>query len=154
MNSILALALPTFLLQCFIGEFQTCSGLYIAIECLERLQLKVVAVTADGASPNRKFFSMHSCSKSDVCYKTPNPYTKEDRHIYFFSDVPHLMKTTRNYWSHSFSHTNTRKLWVRINFNSCKSVPNISFHLYLCSSMASISVGLISSQVTRPLSAE
>ena len=115
-----------------------------AIERLERLQLKVVAVTADGASPNRKFFSMHSCSKSDVCYKTPNPYTKEDRHIYFFSDVPHLMKTTRNCWSHSFSNNNTRKLWVRINFNSCKSVPNISFHLYLCRSMASISVGLIS----------
>lgn len=93
------------------------SILWEAIERLERLGFKVVALTSDGASPNRKFFSMHSCSRNDICHKTPNPYTKEDRYIYFFSDVPHLMKTTRNCWSQSFSHNNTRKLCVRVNFN-------------------------------------
>ena len=66
-----------------------------AIERLERLGFKVVALTSDGASPNRKFFNMHSTNKK-VCYKTANPYTEENRNIYFFSDVPHLMKTTRN----------------------------------------------------------
>ncbi len=69
-----------------------------------------VGLTADGASPNRKLLNMHSTSTNDICYKTVNPYTNEDRYIYFFSDVPHLMKTTRNCWSHSFAHNNTRKL--------------------------------------------
>lgn len=55
-----------------------------AIERLERIGLKVMAITADGASPNRKFFHMHSLNTSngDLCYKTQNPYTSEDRNIY------------------------------------------------------------------------
>lgn len=84
-----------------------------AIERLERRGFKVIAITADGASPNRKFFRMHSSEKAELCYKTPNPYTSEERDIYFFSDVPHLMKTTRNCWSHS-SKEGTRNLWVRV----------------------------------------
>ncbi len=86
-----------------------------AIERLERLGFKVVALTGDGASPNRKFFSLHAESQEEICYKTLNPYATEDRFIYFFSDVPHLMKTTRNCWSHSFGHGCTRKLWVSIH---------------------------------------
>lgn len=82
-----------------------------AIERLERMGFKVIAITADGASPNRKFFRMHSSSPSGICYKTPNPYTSENREIFFFSDVPHLMKTTRNCWAHS-SANGTRNLWV------------------------------------------
>lgn len=84
-----------------------------AIERLERIGFKVVAITADGASPNRKIFHMHSKTpgSDDLCYKSPNPYTSENRSIYFFSDVPHLMKTTRNCWSHS-SQKGTRNLWV------------------------------------------
>lgn len=87
-----------------------------AIERLERIGFKVIAITADGASPNRKFFHMHSLNSStaDLCYKSPNPYTNDDRNIYFFCDVPHLMKTTRNCWSHS-SENGTRKLWVRLH---------------------------------------
>ena len=91
---------------------QLYSIIWEAIERLERLGFKVVALTGDGASPNRKFFSMHTTFKDKICYKTQNPYTTENRCIYFFSDVPHLMKTTRNCWSHSFAHNNTRKLWV------------------------------------------
>ena len=83
-----------------------------AVERLERMGFKVVAITADGASPNRKFFRMHSSGSNDLCYKTPNPYSSEERDIYFFSDVPHLMKTTRNCWSHS-SKNGSRSLWVR-----------------------------------------
>ena len=81
------------------------------IERLERTGFKVLAVTADGASPNRKFFRMHS-STEPITHKTLNPYAKDKRMIYFFSDVPHLMKTTRNCWMHS-STNGTRNLWVR-----------------------------------------
>ena len=113
-------------------------------ERLERIGFKVVAVTADGASPNRKVFHMHSMSNAStddvddeddmdhandkddtndtgdtenkddgLCYKSCNPYTNEKRSVFFFSDVPHLMKTTRNCWSHS-SKQGSRNLWVCI----------------------------------------
>lgn len=78
-----------------------------AIERLEFLGFKVLVVTADGASPNRKFFSLHG-----KLNKTQNPYSLDDRYIYFVSDVPHLLKTTRNCWSHSGGHGMTRLLWV------------------------------------------
>ena len=42
-----------------------------AIETLEKLGFKVLVITADGASANRKFFRMHhNGSKDDICYKT------------------------------------------------------------------------------------
>ena len=85
-----------------------------AIERLEKCGFKVIVVTADGASPNRKFFRMHQSDKDDgLCYKTKNPYASDERYVYFMSDVPHLLKTTRNCWSHSSGHGNTRNLWVR-----------------------------------------
>ena len=84
-----------------------------AIERLERLGFKVLVITADGASANRKFFRMHhDGGKDSICYKTKNPYAKEERNVYFVSDVPHLKKTVRNCWSHSYGHGHTRKLWV------------------------------------------
>lgn len=62
-----------------------------AIERLERLGFKVHVITADGASANRKFFQMHhEGNKNDICYKTKNLYAKDDRNVYFVSDVPHL----------------------------------------------------------------
>ena len=63
-----------------------------AIRNIEECGLKVIIVTADGASPNRKFFKMHQASKKpgEVVYKTPNPYSLDSRDIYFMSDVPHL----------------------------------------------------------------
>lgn len=79
------------------------------IEHLELIGLKVLAVVCDGATPNRKFFRMHGKSK-DI-YKSTNIYEKS-RPIYFISDVPHLLKTTRNSWSNSHSHKNSRNLWV------------------------------------------
>lgn len=82
-----------------------------AIERLEMLGFKVLVITGDGASSNRKFFKLHSLDTRDVCYKTVNPYSP-DRHVFFMSDVPHLVKTVRNCWSHSGAHGCQRHLWV------------------------------------------
>ena len=76
--------------------------LWEGVHQVEGVGLKVVFFTADGASPNRKFFRMHRCptdTRSAPTYKTKNPFTQEERSI--FSDPPHLMKTARNCWSHS-----------------------------------------------------
>ena len=91
---------------------QVFSVVWEAVERVERIGLKVIAVTADGAGPNRKFFHLHPSKRNGVGYKTTNPYTNEDRPLYFMCDVPHLMKTTRNCWSHS-SKNGSRSLWVR-----------------------------------------
>ena len=82
---------------------------------LEESGFRVMVLTCDGASPNRKFFKMHTTGgrqNGHVTYKTRNPYSPDDRDIFFMSDVPHLMKTTRNCWSNSFGHSHTRALWV------------------------------------------
>ena len=81
---------------------------------LEESGLRVMVITCDGASPNRKFFQMHTTPKRKgaVTYKTRNPYSPDGSDVYFMSDVPHLIKTTRNCWSNSFGHSHTRALWV------------------------------------------
>ena len=71
--------------------------LWECIYQLEKCGFKVLFVTADGASTNRALFQKHDSSSSMV-YKVPNKYA-DDRNIYFFSDLPHLMKTTRNCWA-------------------------------------------------------
>ena len=53
-----------------------------------------------------------SDSTSKVSHKVRNPYSKEDRYLFFFVDVPHLLKTVRNCWSNSFGHSYSRALWV------------------------------------------
>lgn len=83
------------------------------IRNLECAGLKVVSLTGDKASVNRKFFNMHkSASGTGSAYKVRNPYSKEERDIYFISDAPHLIKTVRNCWSNSFGHSYKRPLWV------------------------------------------
>lgn len=75
--------------------------------------LWVTATTSDGASPNRRFYRLHKNldggAGKDVCYRTINLYAPH-RYIYFFSDAPHLIKTTRNCLLHSGSGTCTRYL--------------------------------------------
>ena len=84
-----------------------------AVRTLESYRFCVLAETGDRASTNRKFFKLHSLEKTaSVTYKTLNPYLPDGRFIYFFSDVPHLIKTVKNCWSNSYAHSNTRKLWV------------------------------------------
>lgn len=54
-------------------------------------KLKVIASTSDKASPNQRFYQLHG-AQGEVCYKYINLFAP-DRHIYFFSDPPHLIKT-------------------------------------------------------------
>ena len=86
-----------------------------AIKYLEKINLKVIAATADGASQNRKFFRWHKHlvgdSESEIVYRAKNIYTKEMRFIYFLADVLHLMKTVRNFLFHSGSGRATRYMW-------------------------------------------
>ena len=52
---------------------------------VEGVGLKVLFITADGASPNRKFFRMHRCptdTRSAPTYKTKNPFAQEERPIF------------------------------------------------------------------------
>lgn len=79
-----------------------------AVERLERCGFRVIACTCDGLSANRSFFKLHG-KKDKAVYKTLNPYAEEKRYIFFLSDPPHLMKTTRNCWASS-----KRLMWVRM----------------------------------------
>ena len=81
-----------------------------AVERLERCGLKVMALTCDGASVNRRLFKLHQTGK-ELVHKVVNPFATE-RFVYFFSDPPHLLKTVRNAW-----HNMKRQLWVS-NFAS------------------------------------
>ena len=92
------------------------------IRTLECAGFKVISITGDGASQNRKFFRMHqlaSESTSTVTHKVRNPYSKEDWNLFFFVDIPHLLKTVRNCWSNSFGHSHSRALWVSRVHNKC-----------------------------------
>ena len=55
------------------------------IRLVESTGLKVIAVKADGASPNITFFKMHG--DGDI-YKTKNVYASDDRYVHFISDPP------------------------------------------------------------------
>jgi len=102
-------------------------------ECIFRLEkcgVKVLFVTADGASTNRALFQKHDSSSSMV-YKVPNKYA-DDRNIYFFSDPPQLTKTTRNCWA-----SQNRKLMV------CLIAYKYFFTYDFRSVMGSISLGNI-----------
>lgn len=64
------------------------------VRSLEVAGFKVISLTGDKASVNRKFFQMHS--PGIITHKVHNPYSIEERYIFFVSDVPHLIKTVRN----------------------------------------------------------
>ena len=79
---------------------------------LTQLGLHVLATTCDGASDNRRMFSLHSCSDKLV-YKTTNVYSKAVKNIYFISDLFYLLKTIRNCFQR-------QKLWMSLHvFYSC-----------------------------------
>ena len=105
-----------------------------AILRLEMLGFKVICLTSNGASPNRKLcriLQSNRTSTDTVPYRMENVYTDDDRNIYFMSDVPHLLKTTRNCWANSNAHNCSRHLWVsRILLNA---VMKIFLHVILVS---------------------
>ena len=67
--------------------------------------------------------------RGELCYKACNPYTDD---IYFISDVPHLLKTTRNCWSHSFAHGCTRYKII-----ACMRIPLSTHVFFFCRRMES-----------------
>lgn len=81
--------------------------LWEVIGRLTRHDFRVLAVTCDGASSNRKMFTMHSSVKGTLVYKTTNMYSKDRHPIFFVSDPPHLLKTIRNCFANSKRH-----MWV------------------------------------------
>ena len=93
-----------------------------AVGRLERCGFYVLALVCDGLAANRRLFRLHNpqASPEDV-YKVPNPYSKDNRFIYFLSDPPHLLKTTRNAWCNE-----KRRLWVRAHVLCLSNT--ISFH--------------------------
>ena len=102
----------SFPCSCISGD-QLYSLVWGCVRRLEACGFKVLALTCDGASANRKFLKLHKSSGEDMVYKTMNPYADEDRPVFFISDPPHLIKTVRNCWANSYSHSWTRKLWVK-----------------------------------------
>ncbi len=81
--------------------------LWDVIERLTRNSFHVLAVTCDGATCNRRLFSLHSKTRKDIVYKTRNVFSANNEFIYFVSDPPHLLKTIRNCFASS-----KRNLWV------------------------------------------
>ncbi len=76
------------------------------IKSLELYGILVTSLTSEGAKPNRRFY--HLCQPQvETCPKNVSTY-REDKDHYFFSDAPHLLKTTRNCFSNSFSHSRSR----------------------------------------------
>ena len=105
-----------YILAAFATEGITADFLYPIIwEAIEVIHvdagLKVLFITCDGASSNRKFFTLHSDQRNKGTYKVANPFSQTGSHIFFISDVPHLLKTCRNCFANSFSHKRSRNLW-------------------------------------------
>lgn len=64
---------------------------------LENINAKVHGVITDGAATNRKFWTaVGVCGKKDNLVNYFDHPTVNGRHVYVFSDTPHLMKTIRN----------------------------------------------------------
>ena len=90
-------------------------GLQLAIVIIiQIIILQVLAITGDGASSNRLLFKLLSPDDVNMPYKVKNPFTEEDRNIYFISDPPHLLKTIRN-----CIFNKKRDLWVCVCIIKC-----------------------------------
>ena len=72
---------------------------------LETLGFRVIGLTCDGLSANRRLFSMHG--DAGIIHKVENPNAADFRPFFFFSDPPHLIKAVRNAWENR-----KRQLWV------------------------------------------
>ncbi|XP_071499561.1 uncharacterized protein [Diadema antillarum] len=78
---------------------------------VETAGLKVRAIVSDGASCNRKFYKMCMVHGDGYGHYTMNP-AETDRKIYFFCDVPHLLKTSRNNLENSGFNRQSRNLQI------------------------------------------
>lgn len=66
----------------------------------------MLGATSDGCSINRRLIKVHN-PKEEIVYKTKNPFSQDQRDLYFFADSPHLIKTVRNCWN-----STCRSMWV------------------------------------------
>ena len=94
--------------------------------------ISVVSLTSDGAKPNRRFYNMCQTQElgKKLPYKTVNPFSSCSRELFFFCDVPHLLKTARNCFSNSFAHSKSRNLQVN-NLVHHAFLPLWYLHLYV-----------------------
>lgn len=68
-----------------------------AIILLEKSGAKIHSVVTDGATTNRKFWTILGMSgQKDNCKNYCNHPSEADRKVFVFSDTPHLVKTIRN----------------------------------------------------------
>ena len=69
-----------------VTSFQILPIFWKAVGILERINLKVIATTCDGASPNRKFLRLHKTldgnPEKGVVYRTINLLSKDKRYIF------------------------------------------------------------------------
>ena len=99
-----------------VTAVQLFSLFWKAVGILERkCFLRVIVATCDGASSNHKFFDMHryfesNASTTGIIHKVQNSFAST-RYLYFFSDPPHLLKTTRNAFYKSRSPCGKRYMW-------------------------------------------
>ena len=86
------------------------------VAVLEMNGINVRCSISDGAATNRKFYQLHhnDFPDDDVTYRCINPFSEIEANqtLFFISDVPHLLKTTRNCVENSHGHNNTRNLMV------------------------------------------
>ena len=98
-----------------ITAYQLVPIFWKAVGILEvTCNLWVVSATSDGASQNRKFYKMHfgiSADKDEsIVFRVKNLFALH-RHIHFFSDAPHLVKTARNCLYSSGFGSSVRLMW-------------------------------------------
>ena len=114
-----------------VTSYQIMSMFWKAVGVLElSLNLWVIAAVNDGASPNRKFFELHSQYMGDVdgdvIYKVHNVFATT-RFIYFFADACHLMKTARNCLYNSGSGSRSRLMWNNGRYLMFKHIADLFY---------------------------
>ena len=113
-----------------LTSFQIMPLFWKAVSILEVCcNLWVCAAVSDGASSNRKFYELHAALVGedysvDVIHRTIN-LLAPSRYIYFFSDAPHLLKTSRNCLFNSGTGKHSRLMW-----NGCDMIWNHISSLY------------------------
>ena len=98
-----------------VTSFQLMPLFWKVVAVLETtVKLWMLAAVNDGASPNRKFFALHSKLggklPDGLVYKTPNLFHLAWM-IFFFADVPHVMKTAQNCLYNSRFGSHSRCMW-------------------------------------------
>ncbi|XP_035690813.1 uncharacterized protein LOC118425822 [Branchiostoma floridae] len=94
---------------CTFSSVQLFPVIWDATGVLTELGFHVRAFICDGASPNRRFYRLHGNEGEMMIYWAWNIHSENEK-IYFFCDVPHLLKTTRNNFENSGAHSKTRHL--------------------------------------------